>query len=84
MGRNYRALQIISIFYKFMGGVVLIGGTAFAIITMLSPAYMISAGSMRVSGTSFWSGAIIEISVLITGIGLLAFGQLLDLMMDLE
>lgn len=56
-----------------------------AAITAFSPSYGYSiSGSISRSGLNIWAGISIEIGVLIAGIGLLAFSQLLELLINVE
>ena len=80
METRYRALRIISRVYGFFGVTVLVLGTIAALLTAFTPSY----GYSYYSGLNLWAGISLELGVLIAGIGLLAFAQLVQLLLDLE
>jgi hypothetical protein len=86
MEEKYRALRIISGVYKFMGGFVIIVGSLFAVVTAISGSYTynVYTGAIERGGINLIPALSLEVGVLLAGVGLLAFSQLLQLLIDLE
>ena len=81
MQRKYTALAIVSGVYRFAGGLVCIASVALTVMVFLTSRRMYPYSS---SGIDFMTALGTLIGGLLTGIALYAFGELLNLLRDLE
>jgi hypothetical protein len=87
MNRKYPALGVIATLYKISGILVLVGAILFFILSLVSaltPRPSFSRMNANIGIVTVMSGAIVLIAGGLSSVGLYGFGELLDLMRDIE
>jgi len=88
MERKYTALRIISLVYRILGGLALILAVIGAVVAVLFPG-SITVSSAAIPATSdmlarLLPAVIVLVSGILSGLGLFAVGQMIQLLLDTE